>query len=189
MPFISIRHVKQIDGEQHTVFSSRWKTNPATSAACDSFGKFFSYALGEGAIGFSPFGVDRSGCNILGEQPWKAHANNFALIGTMRREIAQLELDGKLKTAVEEPGRPRRKWISGHGRPPSPSGFPRLDGRTAPGTKDAHAAALVAQLGPDEFLVTGVDASVSFLQENCHGCAVKSSPPNRVFMTTASGSR
>jgi len=31
-----------------------------------------------------------------------------------------------------------------------------------PGTKDAHGAALVAQLGPDEFLVTGVDASVVF---------------------------
>ena len=66
--------------------------------------KFFFYALGDGAIGFSPFGVDQTGWNILGDQPWKAHANNFALIGPMSREIAQLEFDGKLKTAVEEPG-------------------------------------------------------------------------------------
>jgi hypothetical protein len=70
----------------------------------DSFGKFFFYALGDGAIGFSPFGVDQSGWNILGDQPWKAHANNFALIGPMSREIARLEFEGKLKTAVEEPG-------------------------------------------------------------------------------------
>jgi len=31
----------------------------------DSFAKFFFYALGDGAIGFSPFGVDQTGWNIL----------------------------------------------------------------------------------------------------------------------------
>ncbi|MGC0774004.1 MAG: DUF5597 domain-containing protein, partial [Candidatus Acidiferrum sp.] len=41
-------------------------------------------------------------------------------------------------------------------------GFPQYDGRRPPGTTDAHGVALVAQLGPDVFLVTGVDASVSF---------------------------
>ena len=70
----------------------------------DNYGKFFFYALGQGAIGFAPFGVDQTGWNILGDQPWKSHGANFALIGPMSREIAQLEFDGKLKTAVEEPG-------------------------------------------------------------------------------------
>ena len=42
------------------------------------------------------------------------------------------------------------------------NGFPQYDGRRPPGTTDAHGAALVAQLGPDEFLVTGLDASISF---------------------------
>src|SRR5258708_3474528 len=70
----------------------------------DSFGKFFFYALGAGAIGFSPFGADQSGWNILGDEPWKAHARNFALIAPISREIAQLEFEGKLKTAVQEPG-------------------------------------------------------------------------------------
>jgi hypothetical protein len=46
----------------------------------DSFAKFFFDALGKAAIGFSPFGVDRSGWNILADEPWKAHARNFALI-------------------------------------------------------------------------------------------------------------
>ena len=128
----------------------------------DSFGKFFFYALGDGAIGFSPFGVDRSGWNILGDEPWKAHANNFALIGPMSREIAQLEFDGKLKTAVEEPGQTAEEVDFGAWQATVAFGFPQPDGRRAPGTKDAHGAALVAQLGPDEFLVTGVDASVSF---------------------------
>ena len=41
-------------------------------------------------------------------------------------------------------------------------GFPQFDGRRAPGTKDQHGTAVVAQLGPNEFLVTGSDASVIF---------------------------
>jgi hypothetical protein len=106
--------------------------------------------------------VDRSGWNILGEEPWHAHARNFALIAPMDREIAQLEFDGKLKTAVEEPGQTSKELDFGDWQATVAFGFPQPDGRRAPGTKDAHAAALVAQLGPDEFLVTGVDASVTF---------------------------
>jgi hypothetical protein len=128
----------------------------------DNFAKFFFYALGDGAIGFSPFGVDKTGWNILGDAPWKAHANNFALIGPMSREIAKWEFEGKLKTAVEEPGQTALELDFGGWQATAAFGFPQPDGRRAPGTKDAHAVALVAQLGPDEFLVTGWDSSVSF---------------------------
>jgi hypothetical protein len=128
----------------------------------DSFGKFLFYALGDGAIGFSPFGVDQSGWNILGDEPWNAHARNFALIAPMTREIAQLEFDGKLKTAVEEPGQTAEEVDFGDWQATVAFGFPQPDGGRAPGTKDAHGAALIGQLGPDEFLVTGVDASVNF---------------------------
>jgi hypothetical protein len=128
----------------------------------DSFGKFLFYALGDGAIGFSPFGVDRSGWNILGDQPWKAHANHFALLGPMDREIAQFEFDGKLKTAVEEPGQTSEELDFGEWQATVEFGFPQPDGQRAPGTKDSHAVALIARLGPDEFLVTGEDASISF---------------------------
>ena len=128
----------------------------------DTFAKFLFYALGDGALGFSPFGVDQSGWNILGDQPWKAHGNNFALIAPMNREIAQLQFDGKLKTAVEEPGQATQELDFGAWQATVAFGFPQSDGIRAPGTKDAHGSALVAQLGPDEFLVTGVDASVTF---------------------------
>lgn len=110
----------------------------------DSFAKFLFYALGDGAIGFCPFGVDQSGWNILGDQPWTAHARNFALLGPMDRELAQLESDGKLKTAVEEPGQTSEELDFGAWRATVGFGFPQPDGRRPPGTKDAHAAALVA---------------------------------------------
>ena len=128
----------------------------------DSFAKFFFYALGDGALGFSPFGVDHTGWNILGDNPWKRHSANFALIGPMSREIAQLEFDGKLKTAVEEPGQATQEIDFGEWQATVSFGFPQPDGRRAPGTPDAHGAALVAQLGPNEFLVTGEDVSVTF---------------------------
>jgi Domain of unknown function (DUF5597)/Glycosyl hydrolases family 35 len=128
----------------------------------DSFAKFLFYALGEGAIGFAPFGVDPSGWNILGDEPWNAHARNFALLEPMDREVAQLEFDGRLKTAVEEPGYATQELDFGTWQATVAFGFPQRDGRPAPGTKDSHGAALVAQLGTDEFLVSGVDASVIF---------------------------
>jgi len=128
----------------------------------DSFAKFFFYALGDGALGFSPFGVDRSGWNILGDQPFKAHGYNFSLVEPMMRDLAQLEFDGKVKTAVEEPGQATQEIDFGAWQATVSFGFPQPDGRRAPGTKDAHGAVIIAQLGPDEFLVTGIDASVSF---------------------------
>jgi Domain of unknown function (DUF5597)/Glycosyl hydrolases family 35 len=128
----------------------------------DNFGKFFFYALDRGAIGFSPFGVDQTGWNILGDETWTAHARNFALIAPMDREIAQFEFDGRLKTAVEEPGHVSEELDFGAWQATVAFGFPQPDGRRAPGTKDAHGAALVAQLGPNEFLVTGVDATIVF---------------------------
>lgn len=128
----------------------------------DSFAKFFFYALGDGTIGFSPFGVDQTGWNILGDQPWKRHSANFALIGPMDREIAQAEFDGRLKTAVEEPGQATQEIDFGGWQATVAFGFPQPDGRRAPGTPDAHGVALIAQLGPNEFLVTGQDASVTF---------------------------
>ena len=128
----------------------------------DNFAKFFFCALGDGAIGFSPFGVDRAGWNTTGDDSRPGHALNFALIGPMSREIAALEYEGKLKTRVEEPGQATQELDLGDWQATVAFGFPQRDGRSAPGTKDAHGVALVAQLGPDEFLVTGFDASVRF---------------------------
>ena len=128
----------------------------------DDFAKFLFYAVGHGAIGFSPFGVDRSGWNILGDDPGKAHASNYALLGPMNREIAQWNFEGKLKTAVEEPGQAQQELDFGTWQASVNFGFPQYDGRRPPGNKDFHGAALVAQVGPDEFVVTGVDSAVSF---------------------------
>ncbi len=128
----------------------------------DSYARYFFYALGQGAIGFSPFGVDRTNWTYSGEDGPKLHSENYALIAPMDRVLAKLSYDGKLKTAVEEPGEATQELDFGPWQASVRFGFPQPDGRRAPGTTDHHGRALVAQLGPDEFLVTGVDASVAF---------------------------
>jgi hypothetical protein len=80
----------------------------------------------------------------------------------MSREIAALEFEGKVKTAVEEPGHAEQEIDFGPWQASVAFGFPQHDGGRAPGTKDAHGSALVAQISPDEFLITGVDVSISF---------------------------
>ena len=131
-------------------------------AKTDSFAKYTFEALGDGAVGIAPFGVDPRGWNILGASNASAHARNFALLAPMAREIANLNFEGKLKTSVEQIGRAEQELDFGDWQATISYGFPQFDGRRPPGNKDAHGVALVAQLGPDEFLVTGIDSSVSF---------------------------
>jgi hypothetical protein len=84
------------------------------------------------------------------------------VLAPVASEIARLNFEGHLKTAVEGGGQSQQELDFGEWQATVSFGFPQYDGRRPPGTKDVHGAALVAALGPDEFLVTGLDASVSF---------------------------
>jgi hypothetical protein len=128
----------------------------------DSFAKYFFSAIGNGAIGFSPFGVDHEGWDIDGEAGPQRHAQNYKLFAPAAREIARLIADGKVRSAVEEKGQARQEIDFDDWQAQVSFGFPQYDGAAPPGTRDAHGRAMVAQLGPDEFLVTGFDASVAF---------------------------
>lgn len=140
----------------------------------DSYAPFLYMALGKGAIGFSPFGVDYTGWTWA-EAPAEensnrerrsanpqAHAANYALLAPMDRELARLNFEGKLKTAVDSPGMAEQELDFGQWKATVRFGFPQADGRPAPGTPNHSGRALVAQIGPDEFLVTGVDSAVFF---------------------------
>jgi hypothetical protein len=138
----------------------------------DADAKYFFYALGGGAIGFSPFGIDYTGWTITDNKPPAMHAENYALISPMDREIARLNFEGRLKTAVEEKGTSQTSLDFGKWQATVAFGFAQFDGGPkAPGTKDYDGRALVAQLSADEFLVTGIDARVKFQlasKENGH---------------------
>ena len=140
----------------------------------DSYAPYLYLALGKGAIGFSPFGIDHTGWTWppKGEQPQPGakvqsagHIDNYQLLEPISRELARLNFEGKLKTAVDAPGMAEQELDFGPWKASIRFGYPQPDGRHAPGTPDSSGRALVAQLGPDEFLVTGVEASVFFHTE------------------------
>jgi hypothetical protein len=139
---------------------------PETSRQ-EAVARFCYAAFGHGAIGWSPFGVDDAGGGPAGALPDGAAlepvAMNFRALGPMMRELARFSFEGRVHAAVEEPDGSVQTIALGRwqgrvtfGRPGfGPSRLPRPNpvpiGR-----------ALVVQLGPDEFLVTGYFGTVDF---------------------------
>ena len=137
-----------------------------------NFGRYFFYALGHGAIGFSPFGLDYTGYTLSEEKLPSWLSDNYVLLSPIARQVAELNFAGNLQTAVEEKGSPRQKLHFGDVEAVVSFGFPQRDGEQPPGTADGQGRVLVGQLGPTEFLVTGFDASVSFqMAQNLTGSA------------------
>ncbi len=137
---------------------------PETSNAPGN-AKFLFSALGLGAIGFAPFGVDRTDYSNVplgaetNDKTMLPFAENYRLLRPFAREIAKLNFEGKLKTAVEEKGTPRKALDFGKWQVTVSYGLPQFGfGTNPPGNPDADGRALVAQLSEDEFLVTGFDA-------------------------------
>jgi hypothetical protein len=129
----------------------------------DAYAPGLFYVLGLGGIGFSPFGTDQTSWTLAPGKLPDAHTENYALLAPLDRVLARLNYEGKLKTAVEEEGTPEQILTFGRWQAKVGFGFPQRDGEQhAPGTKENAGRAIVAQLGPDEFLVTGIEARVTF---------------------------
>ena len=141
--------------------------------------RFFFFALGHQAIGFSPFGMDFTKTRDLPDTarpkdelltPWAKtgtkefiapFAATYRLINPMSREIARLNFEGKLQATAEQQGQltqdlPFGKWsaVVSYGvwaRYARPVGNPEPMG-----------SALVAQLSDHQFLVAGFYSRVDF---------------------------
>jgi hypothetical protein len=135
-----------------------------------SFAKRLFSVLGRGGFGFAPFGIDYSGyINYpLGsaepaEKAIPPFAEEYKLLAPMVREIARLNFAGRLKTAVEEKSVPMQSLNFENWQVDVSYGVPEFGfGNNPPGNPAADGRVLVAELGPDEFLVTGIDARVVF---------------------------
>jgi hypothetical protein len=78
------------------------------------------------------------------------------------QQIAELNLAGKLQTAVEEKGVARQTLRFPDADAVVSFGFPQPDGTFPPGTPELQGRVLIAQLGPLDFLVAGFESSVTF---------------------------
>jgi beta-galactosidase GanA len=140
--------------------------------------RYFFAVIGHGGIGFSPFGIDYTGYfnyplgpEKLDEATLGAFARNYELVAPMAREIAALNLQGKV-WGVSEPidtheqkvtlGKGKWRAVVSYGRAP----FGPFNGEPAPGNSSPRGGALIAELGPNEYLVTGYDMRVTFEHAN-----------------------
>jgi beta-galactosidase GanA len=131
------------------------------------YARYLYYALGEGAVGFANFGLDRIRVDGVMNLDTASQVEGFRLLGSFDRELAALAFAGKVKTAVEEPGISQRELDFGAWRavvlfPPSydPPAAPVSTTSDTRGLKAGRVA--VAALGGDEFLVAGIDCRVQF---------------------------
>jgi len=127
----------------------------------------FFYALADfSAIGFGPFGVDGGGEALRPDMA--AIAADFRVVRSALPIIADLQGTEKLKAAVEETGTGARNLIFGNYdalvrfRPPGRQPAGSVGAAAAAGPVEPSARALIAELGPDEFLVMGFESSVEF---------------------------
>jgi beta-galactosidase GanA len=136
------------------------------------FSHYFYAALGHGTIGWSVFGMDYSGysnfplgAKAVDDEAIAPFALNYEIFAPMDREIAQLEFEGKVQGVSEDPAQHSQtlafgpwKALISYGLP----GFGDGENKGALGNTPPSGGAMVAQLGSNEFLVTGVHCRVSF---------------------------
>jgi beta-galactosidase GanA len=142
------------------------------SGNAEAYARYPFAALGHGAIGWSMFGLDLTGyanaplgAPLVDDKLIDGFALDYQLIGPMDREIARLNFEGKLQAVAEDPAVHSQTlafgpWTATVAFGQRMFGF----GGTANASVNANPTGrvLVAQLGPDEFLVTGVSARVDF---------------------------
>jgi beta-galactosidase GanA len=142
---------------------------PETGNSTD-FARYCFAAIGHGALGWSPFGMDFTGYSNypngaakIDDALLKQFSYNFAVLGPIDRLIARLNFEGKVEGAAESEATHVERLNFDDWTAIVSYGLPQFGGWTpAPGNKPATGEALVAQLGPNEFLVTGYNARVDF---------------------------
>jgi hypothetical protein len=130
-----------------------------------TFARYLFYALGDfGAIGWAPFGFNRTDGGDGLREGLEAVSQSYALLAPAMAEIVNLQQSGQLRSAVEEQLLANRLLEFSHyealvefGRPVHGYG-----GLSSTGTRNQSGRVLVGERSDDEFFVVGFDARISF---------------------------
>jgi beta-galactosidase GanA len=140
--------------------------------------RYFFAALGQQAIGFSPFGMDYTGysnapmgATRMNEEAITPFALNYKLIAPMDREIARLNFEGKLQAVAEVKGKPAQTLSFGKWNATVSYGLSQFGpANNPPGNPEPAGGVFIAQMGDNEFLVAGFFCRVDFsLGDNSSG--------------------
>lgn len=135
-----------------------------------AYARYFFAALGHQAIGFSPFGMDTTGysnaplgSSRITDELVAPFALNYSIFGPMQREVAKLNFEGKLQAVSEDTATHIQTLDFGEWKAVISYGLPQFgNGKIPAGNTPPDGGAMIAQLGPNEFLVTAVHARVDF---------------------------
>lgn len=142
---------------------------PETGNAAD-YARFFWTALGGNAIGFAPFGMDASGyanyplgARKLDDETIEAFAAKYRAFAPMAREWARIALDHPTWGVAKADGNETQSAVMGRWRVSALFGLPQfgepewdwLEWEPPAFADQPVGGAVVAQLGPDEFLMAG----------------------------------
>jgi beta-galactosidase GanA len=143
---------------------------PETGNAAE-YARYCFGAIGHGSIGWSPFGMDMTGfynaplgAAKLDDATLKQFRYNFTVLAPIDRLIAKLNFEGKVKGSSEDDAVHTQRLDFSDWTAVVSYGLPQYGGygMAAPGNKPPTGEALVAQLRPNEFLVTGYAARIDF---------------------------
>ena len=162
------------DYRHYTAYLERYarKDNPlfvAETGNSVAYARYVYAALGAGAIGWSPFGMDFTrysnyplGARQLDDATLEAFAANYRTLAPMVGELASAAQAGKLWGASEPDDTHEQTLELGDWQ--MHLGYGQLQFGTEPpkGNPDRSGGALVAQTAPNEYLVVARDVRVSF---------------------------
>lgn len=136
------------------------------------YARYFFATLGKGAIGFSPFGMDGTGYSNfplgapkLDEETVAVFARNYQLFGPMHKVWAKSAAAGKVWGAAEptDPGAEFKQVLDlGKYTATVTFGRPQFGFAASKGNAWPSGGVAIAELAPDEYLVTGFNARVEF---------------------------
>lgn len=134
------------------------------------FAHYLSAAIGHGALGWAPFGLDLSrysnqteGPDAMESEALKPFAREFSLIAPIARRIAQGNLEGRVQGVSEDPDNHTQSLIFERWSASISFGMPSFgNGMKPKGNSPPDGGVVIEQLGPDEFLIAGHHARVEF---------------------------
>ncbi len=139
------------------------------------YARYVFAALGRGAIGFSPFGIDYTGysnyplgARAIDAKSLEPFASNYRLLAPMAGELAQAAYAGKLWGASEPQDTHEQTIDLGGWQARLSYGRDTFGTAPAKGNAALDGGALIVQLGPNEYLVTGRNVRIDFLPGPAH---------------------
>ena len=135
-----------------------------------AFARYVFAAIGQGAIGWAPFGLDltrysnqTSGPEAMEQSALKPVAMQYGLLAPIARKLAAGNLAGKVRGASEDPDNHTQALDFERWQVVLQFGMPSFgNGMTPKGNTPPDGGAVILELGQDEYLVAGHHVRVDF---------------------------